>query len=132
MRPSDRPRPKMLALADASSRISSEPFGSRPGSGAGGSPTPEQLRQLYRELVSTFTDRQLEQAIAAMCGGGGQQQQCHNRLANVLGEGCPHFDDTNKIGVIKCQAGTFGAAVMQRRCSSSPFAFIANAKSFAS
>jgi hypothetical protein len=30
---------------------------------------------LYRELVSTFTDRQLEQAIATVCGGGGRHQQ---------------------------------------------------------
>jgi len=43
--------------------------------GAGGSPTPEQLRQLYRELVSTFTDRQLELAIGAVCGGSGARQQ---------------------------------------------------------
>lgn len=43
--------------------------------GAGGSPTPAQLRQLYRELLSTFTDRQLERAIAAVCGDGERQQQ---------------------------------------------------------
>jgi hypothetical protein len=43
--------------------------------GAGGSPSPAQLRNLYRELVSTFTDRQLEQAIAAVCGGSAPQQE---------------------------------------------------------
>ncbi len=43
--------------------------------GAGGSPSPAQLRKLYRELVSTFTDRQLEHAIAEVCGGGDRQKQ---------------------------------------------------------
>jgi hypothetical protein len=44
-------------------------------SGAGGNTTPEQLRQLYQELVSTFTDRQLEQAISVVCGDVEPQQQ---------------------------------------------------------
>ena len=43
--------------------------------GAGGRPTPTQLRQLYRELVSTFTDGQLEQAIAVVCGSENRQEQ---------------------------------------------------------
>jgi Domain of unknown function (DUF1998) len=43
--------------------------------GAGGSPTPAQLRQLYREHVSTFTDRQLELAISTVCGGPAARQQ---------------------------------------------------------
>ena len=43
--------------------------------GAGGSPTPAQLRQLYRELVGTFTDRQLEAAISTVCGGPSARQQ---------------------------------------------------------
>jgi hypothetical protein len=37
--------------------------------GAGGRPAAEQLRQLYRELLSNFTDRQLELAISTVCGG---------------------------------------------------------------
>ncbi len=43
--------------------------------GAGGCPTPAQLRQLYRELVSTFTDIQLEQAITTVCGEDRSEQQ---------------------------------------------------------
>lgn len=43
--------------------------------GAGGSPTPVHLRQLYPQLVSTFTDPQLELAISTVCGGSGGRQQ---------------------------------------------------------
>lgn len=42
--------------------------------GAGGSPLPALLRRLYPELVIAFTDRQLELAIATVCGGPGARQ----------------------------------------------------------
>jgi Domain of unknown function (DUF1998) len=43
--------------------------------GAGGSPTAQQLRQLYRELLVNYTDRQLELAIGTVCGGTSSRQQ---------------------------------------------------------
>lgn len=42
---------------------------------AGGKPTPENLRQLYREILSNFTDKQLEIAIDIVCGGVSSCQQ---------------------------------------------------------
>ena len=43
--------------------------------GAGGRPAAEQLRQLYRELLSNFTDRQLELAISTVSEGTPPDQQ---------------------------------------------------------
>jgi hypothetical protein len=43
--------------------------------GAGGTPTPAQFRQLYRELVGAFTDKQLEIAIATVCDRADERQQ---------------------------------------------------------
>lgn len=45
--------------------------------GAGGMPAPGQLRQLYQELLSSFTDRQLELAISTVCVGTPPDQQRH-------------------------------------------------------
>jgi hypothetical protein len=71
------PRSEDTTVAEAISLLEQPPLSTFLSifSGAGGSPTPTQLRQLYPELVSTFTDRQLEQAIATVCGDGGRQQR---------------------------------------------------------
>ena len=42
---------------------------------AGATPLPAHLRAQFRELVHAYTDRQLEQAIAIVCGVPGVQQQ---------------------------------------------------------
>ena len=63
--------------------------------GAGGSPLPAQLRQLYRELVITFTDRQLELAIGPLdkiAGVGNDDQVGEDLARGHVGRTSPHLD----------------------------------------
>lgn len=71
------PRSEDTTVAEAISLLEQPPLSTFLSifTSAGGSPTPAQFRQLYRELVNTFTDHQLEQAIATVCGGDGRLQQ---------------------------------------------------------
>jgi hypothetical protein len=71
------PRSEDTTVAEAISLLEQPPLSTFLSifTGAGGRPTPAQLRQLYRELLSAFTDRQLDLATSTVCGSTDAQQE---------------------------------------------------------
>ena len=71
------PRSEDTTVAEVISLLEQPPISTFVGilRSAGVVPTPANLRAQFHELVHGYTDRQLEQAIATVCGGGGQQQR---------------------------------------------------------
>lgn len=71
------PRSEDTTVAEVISLLEQPPIGTFINIllGAGATPTPANLRLQFLELVQGYTERQLEEAIAAVCGGGGRQQQ---------------------------------------------------------
>jgi hypothetical protein len=71
------PRSEDTTVAEVISLLEQPPISTFVGilNSAGATPIPAHLRAQFRELVLAYTDRQLEQAIAIVCGGPGARQQ---------------------------------------------------------
>ena len=71
------PRSEDTTVAEAISLLEQPPVSTFVGilTGAGVTPAPSQLRKQFPELVSGFSDRQLELAIGTVCGGSSTQTQ---------------------------------------------------------
>lgn len=71
------PRSEDTTVAEVISLLEQPPISTFVGilTSAGATPLPTHLRAQFRELVQSYTDRQLEQAITAVCGGTGMQQR---------------------------------------------------------
>src|SRR5690606_39176703 len=69
------PRSEDTTVAEVISLLEQPPISTFVGilTTAGATPLPDHLKAQFRELVQPYTDRQLEQAIAAVCGGESQQ-----------------------------------------------------------
>ncbi|MDT3779656.1 DUF1998 domain-containing protein [Nitrospira sp. MA-1] len=71
------PRSEDTTVAEVISLLEQPPISTFVGilRSAGVVPTPANLRAQFHELVHGYTDRQLEEAMATVCGSGGQQQR---------------------------------------------------------
>lgn len=70
------PRSEDTTVAEVISLLEQPPISTFIGilTTAGATPLPDHLKTQFRELVQPYTDRQLEQAIAAVCGGKSHRQ----------------------------------------------------------